>query len=154
MSRTAYLLALTQVALAGVVGMTLAGGHRAARAEETGIQGLRAPRALSLRAPNWRAVPVAAQQGDPKPNEEANARLSGYVVTVDAYKEADDEPQHRRGTGVMATRTGYVFAPLFVVNDADFVIVNFGPEHRSPARIIAQDPHSMLAVLRASFPPK
>jgi S1-C subfamily serine protease len=75
------------------------------------------------------------------------------VVVVDAYREGNDEPVHRSSAGVLVTRNGYVFAPLFVVRDADFVIVSFDQETRCPARVLATDRNTQLAVLKAGAPP-
>jgi S1-C subfamily serine protease len=75
------------------------------------------------------------------------------IVSVDAYLEGDDEPIHRRGAGVLASASGHVFAPLFVVANADSLIVNLGPDSRSPARVIGTDLRSCLAVLKLSYPP-
>jgi S1-C subfamily serine protease len=86
--------------------------------------------------------------------EEAGEQVASSVVTVDAYREAEFGPGHRRGAGVVLSRSGFIFTPLFVVHGADFVIVSFDGERRSPARVIGRDPVSHLAVLRASFLPE
>jgi S1-C subfamily serine protease len=79
---------------------------------------------------------------------------SGTVVVVDAYRQTDDDSIHRSGAGVLITRSGYVFAPLFVVDRADVVIVRFGAEFRSPARVLAKDASTHLAILKTSLVPE
>lgn len=100
-----------------------------------------------------RRMPPAPARPPATPLKRMAGTYAGSVVTVDAYKEGDAVPVHRRGTGVLATQSGYVFAPLFVVNGAEVVIVNFGPETRSPARVLARDPRSQLAILKTTFTP-
>jgi S1-C subfamily serine protease len=96
-----------------------------------------------------RAVrPVALDAKDTAGLRRATETCASSVVTVDAYKEAEKDPVHRRGAGVLMTRSGFVFTPSFVVDDADFVIVGFGSAGQCPARVISEDQGARLAILK------
>lgn len=146
--------------LAGFTALVLAAGtlQHAARAERpTQAQwvpaGTRATRPLGLSS--VRTVADTKKPGQAKEERQADPKsMPGGMVTIDAYEEGDDSPTHRRGTGVLASHSGHVFVPLFVVGDADVVIVNFGGDKHSPARVLATDKHSQLAILKVMDTPE
>ena len=139
--------------LAGMAALVLAAGtlQHAARAERPAAgwvpASIRATQ--SLEHPSVQTIADTKKPGKAKEESQADPKsMPGGMVTVDAYEEGDDTPTHRRGTGVLASHSGHVFVPLFVVGDADIVIVNFGGDKHSPARVLATDKHSQLAILK------
>jgi S1-C subfamily serine protease len=145
--------------LAGAATLMLAAGalQHAARAERpvraASWRVAASPRVMA--AASVRTVADTKRTGAAKDADKGEVTaLPGGMVTVDAYEDGDDSPTHRRGTGVLASHSGHVFVPLFVVADADVVIVNFGGDKRSPARVLATDAHSQLAILKVMSPPE
>lgn len=140
MTRRFTLLMLSQCAFAGAV--------------VCGTALLRMPAAASpQRGTTARTHAITSTERATAALRKVGDDLSTSMVIVDAYEESEDAPVHRRAVGVMATRGGFIFTPAFVVEDADFVIVNFGGENRSPAHVIALDRSSQLAILKTNFVP-
>jgi len=124
-----------------------------------GLLGLSAQASPSSPAPRKQRVMVSAQKPAAPSAQEtaalrhaADARASS-IVTVDALGSEDDEAVQRRGVGVLMTAGGTLLAPLFLVEDADTIMVSSGSDFRSPAQVIATDPACQLAVLRTTITP-
>lgn len=124
------------------------------RGEPNGVYGSRlVSGAVQERPTGAVRAQVAAPAEDARTPESLNSP-GGSLVQVDAFVAGEGEGKHRTGAGVLATKSGHIFTPLFVVDGAEMVIVSFRNQARVPARVLGKDAQSKLAVLKVAAVPE
>lgn len=90
----------------------------------------------------------------PAPEKAEAARPAAGVVRIDAFRDVRGKAVQLSGTGVLASQTGHIYAPLFVTQGAEILAVSFSDGTRVPARLLGADRQNQLAVLKVSTVPE
>ena len=98
---------------------------------------------------------VAGQAATDRTEKEVDpAAPGGGLVTIDAFREVKGKAVQLSGVGVVATRLGHIYAPIFVAEGAEVLVVTFVNGARAPARMLAADRQNQLAVLKVPTIPE
>jgi len=71
------------------------------------------------------------------------------VVKIEVNKSGKVKTQQGGGSGFFFSSDGYLFTNSHVINNAQTIIINLTDGMQCPARLVGEDPHSDLAIIKA-----
>lgn len=123
-------------------------------AQATGLLPQAAKTSMELAARFGRIAGVTTVSAEPSLTlAQATDNSQSPVVTIDAFRELDGDTVQMSGTGVLVSQAGYIYAPYFLAQRADGLVVTFSNGQAATARLVAGDKQSQLAVLKTSEVP-